>query len=95
MRRDQNKYSDLISLDVAPNDIISSHTQPRVPLKGKPTKIQDNGPQIMDFFSDDFEEENATFHIDLLDEEEEIPTILHEHAFDLHSHMACWEHRWK
>jgi len=49
----------------------------------------------MDFFSDDLEVENATFHFDVLDEKEEMPFVSHEYAFDLHSHMNCWEHRWK
>lgn len=95
VRKDRKKYTDLISLDLVPNDVIYCRTQQRAPFTAKGPKSQDNEPQIMDFFSDDFEEENAKFEFDLLGEEEEIPDINYEHAFDLYSRMSCWEHRWR
>lgn len=95
IKRDKNKYTDLISLDVVPRDIIKSHVLQRAPCTAKPGKGPEVEPQIMDFYSEDFEEESAKFEFNGLDEKDELPVVSYDYAFDLYSHMRCWEHTWR
>jgi hypothetical protein len=95
IKRDKNKYTDLISLDVVPKDIIGSHAQHRALCTGKTTRVPENEPQVMDFYSEDFEEESAKFDFPGLDKKDGLHTVNYDHAYDLYSHMRCWEHTWR
>lgn len=95
VKKDKNKYAGLIPLDVVPRDVINSHALQRAARTAHPAKGPEVEPQIMDFFCDDFEEETAKFEFNGLEEKDELPVVSYDYAFDLYSHMRCWEHTWR
>ncbi|EDO34050.1 predicted protein [Nematostella vectensis] len=100
VKRDQNKYSDLVPLDLVAEDLIGVHTQQRASFKPREPKVPDNEPQIMDFFSEEFEEETSRC---VFPGPEEVDNEVDDdddgggggHAFDLYRHVQCWEHSWR
>ena len=93
VKKNKKIYSELVPVDVNQDEILSAHTVARIPRK--PKKACDiPEPDIMDFFSEHFEEETADFDFGVLNDEEPLPKpspAPMDHAFDLYHHMECWE----
>ena len=94
VKKDKSKYSGLTPVNVDPEALLTECAPQRAPLSAKSGRPPPKEPDIMQFFSEAFEEEMANFDFAVLGEEEPLPCPSPpplSHAFDLYNHIKCWQ----
>ena len=94
VKRGSHIYSDLVSLDVDANDVLTECAHPKARSSTKTNKPPTQEPDIMAFFSEDFATQTAHFDYDLFHKEDPLPepsAASISHAFDLYEHIQCWQ----
>ena len=89
-----NLYSDLVSMDVDTDEILSECAPRKARSAARTSKPLVQEPDIMAFFSEDFESEMASFDFDAFYREDSSPATSNapiSHAFDLYRHIQCWQ----
>lgn len=95
VKKGSHIYSDLVSLDVDAEEVLAVSAHPKARSStNKTNKLLSQEPDIMAFFSEDFETQTAHFDQELFYREEPLPepsaTPL-SHVFDLYEHIKCWQ----
>lgn len=94
VRKGSHVFSDLVPLDVEDEDVLTECAYPKARSTFKTTKSQSHEPDIMAFFSKDFETQTAHFDYEEFYKEDPLPTptpASTSHVFDLHQHIQCWQ----
>ena len=94
VKKGSNIYSDLVSLDVDAEDVFTEQAHPKARSSAKANKPLLQEPDIMAFFSKDFETQTAHFDYDLFHKEEPLrePSAAPiSRVFDLYEHIKCWQ----
>ena len=94
VKKGSHIYSDLVSLDVDAEEVLAECAHPKARSSTKTNKVLSLEPDIMAFFSEDFETQNAHFDHDLFFKEEPLPepsAAPISHVFDLYEHVQCWQ----
>ena len=94
VKKGDNIYSDLVSLNVDAEDAFAEHAHVRARSSAKTYKPPLQEPDIMAFFSEEFETQSAHFGYDLFYVEEPLPepsAAPISHVFDLYKHVKSWQ----
>jgi len=95
VKKGNHIYSDLVSLDVDAEEVLAECAHPKARSStNKTNKLLSQEPDIMAFFSEDFETQMAHFDHDLFYREEPLPqpsAAPISHLFDLYEHIQCWQ----
>ena len=94
VKKGDNIYSDLVSLNVDAEDAFVEHAHVRARSSAKTYKPPLQEPDIMAFFSEEFETQSAHFGYDLFSVEEPLPepsAAPISHVFDLYKHVKSWQ----
>lgn len=94
VKKGSHIYSDLVSLDVDAEEVLAECAHPKARSIAKTNKLISQEPDIMAFFSEDFETQTAYFDHDLFYREEPLPqpsAAPISHVFDLYEHIQCWQ----
>ena len=94
VKKGSHIYSELISLDVDAKEVLAECAYPKVRSSTKTNKLLAQEPDIMAFFSEDFETQTAHFDYDLFYKEDPLPepsAAPISHVFDLYEHIQCWQ----
>lgn len=95
VKKGNHIYSDLVSLDVDAEEVLAECAHPKARSStNKTNKLLSQEPDIMAFFSEDFETQMAHFDHDLFYREEPLPqpsAAPVSHLFDLYEHIQCWQ----
>ncbi|KAL9963820.1 hypothetical protein ACROYT_G027367 [Oculina patagonica] len=94
VKKGSHIYSDLVSLDVNAKDVLAECAYPKARSSTKTNKPLAQEPDIMAFFSEDFETQTAHFDYDLFYKEDPLPgpsAAPISHVFDLYEHIQCWQ----
>ena len=89
-------YSDLVPLHIDDKDVLAEYGSGKTRSTGtrKRSKSQSQEPDIMAFFSEEFETQIAHFDYEEFYREEPLakPTPASPtHVFDLYQHLQCWQ----
>ena len=94
VKKGSHIFSDLVPLDVNDEDALIECAYPKARSTFKTAKSQPQEPDIMAFFSKDFETQTAHFDYEEFYEEDPLPKptpASTSHVFDLHQHIQCWQ----
>lgn len=94
VKKGSQVYSDLVSLDVDAEEVLAECAHPKARSSTKTNKFLSQEPDIMAFFSEDFETQTAHFDNELFYREEPLPQPTAapiSHVFDLYEHIQCWQ----
>jgi len=94
VKKGSQVYSDLVSLDVDAEEVLAECAHPKARSSTKTKKFLSQEPDIMAFFSEDFETQTAHFDNELFYREEPLPQPTAapiSHVFDLYEHIQCWQ----
>lgn len=95
VKKGSNIYSDLVSLDVNAEEVLAECAHPKARSStNKTNKLLSQEPDIMAFFSEDFETQTAHFDQELFQREDPLPepsAAPISHVFDLYEHIQCWQ----
>lgn len=94
VKKGSHIYADLIPLDVEAKDVLAECAYPKARSSSKSTKLLIQEPDIMAFFSENFETQMAHLDYDLFyqgDPVNEPSAASISHVFDLHKHIQCWQ----
>lgn len=87
-------YSDLVPLDVDDKHVLAECAHAKARSAFKTIKSQSQEPDIMAFFSEEFETQAAHFDCEEFYREEPLPKptpASPTHVFDLYRHLQCWQ----
>ena len=87
-------YADLVPLDVVAKNVLAECTYAKARSSSKTSKSPSQEPDIMAFFSENFETQTAHFDYDVFYKEDPLPKpspASISHVFDLHEHIHCWQ----
>ena len=94
VKKGSHIYSDLVPLDIDAKDVLAECTYPKARSISKTGKSLSQEPDIMAFFSEDFETQTAHFDYDVFYKDDPLPKpspASISHVFDLHQHIQCWQ----
>ena len=94
VKKGSNVFSDLVSLDIDAEEVLAECAYPKARSSTKTIKPLSHEPDIMAFFSEDFETQTAHFDYDLFYKEMPLPepsAAPISHVFDLYEHIQCWQ----
>ena len=94
VKKGSHIYADLVPLDVDAKDVLAECTYPKARSSSKTSKPLSQEPDIMAFFSENFEAQTAHFDYEVFYKEDPLPKpspASISHVFDLHEHIQCWQ----
>ena len=94
VKKGSHIYSNLVSLDVDAEEVLVEGAHLKARSSTKTNKLLSQEPDIMAFFSEDFETQAAHFDHELFYREEPLPEPTSapiSHVFDMYERIQCWQ----